>query len=155
MEETLAVVTMVVIGSMVGVELAVAAVLNPIFDRLPNNGGVAARSDGARLLGRVMPFWYIGSILLAAGWVIRESAVQGWGQPRTLVIASAAALLVLSVGMSIILLVPVNSRIAQWSRAGAPEDWRQQVSRWDRLHYLRVGVIVTAFALLAVAGVTG
>lgn len=58
MQEILVVVTVVLVGLMVGVELALAAFVNPIFDRLPNDGGLAARSDGARLLGRVMPLWY-------------------------------------------------------------------------------------------------
>ncbi|MGH3094738.1 MAG: anthrone oxygenase family protein [Streptosporangiales bacterium] len=148
MQEILAVITVVVVGLMVGVELAVAVFVNPIFDRLPNDGGLVARSDGARVLGRVMPFWYIGSVVLGSLW-----AAQAWGRPQALTVAVAAALLVVSVGMSIVLLVPINSRVAQWSGGNAPPDWREQVSRWDRLHYLRVGIIVAAFALLVVAGV--
>lgn len=148
MQEVVVVVTVVLVGLMVGVELAVAAFVNPIFDRLPNDGGLVARSDGARVLGRVMPFWYVGSVVLVALW-----AAGAWGRPEALMVAVAAALLVVSVGMSIALLVPINSRVAQWSSGDSPPDWRNQVSRWDRLHYLRVGVIVAAFALLAVAGV--
>lgn len=55
MHEVLIVVTIVLVGLMVGAMLAVAAVINPIFDRLPNDDGLAARSTGARLLGRIMP----------------------------------------------------------------------------------------------------
>ncbi|GAA2807916.1 DUF1772 domain-containing protein [Kitasatospora sp. CM 4170] len=146
MQNALSVVTVVVVGLMVGVEFAVAVFVNPILDRLPDNGGLAARSDGARTLGRVMPFWYIGSVLLGATW-----AVTAWGDAGTGLVVAAAGLLVLSVLMSIALLVPINSRAAQWTRDTAPADWRQQLGRWDRLHYLRVAVIVTAFALLVVA----
>ncbi|MEU0405677.1 DUF1772 domain-containing protein, partial [Streptomyces sp. NPDC006197] len=32
-----------------------------------------------------------------------------------------------------------------------PADWKQQMNRWDRYHYLRVAVIITAFTLLATA----
>ncbi|MFE9446532.1 DUF1772 domain-containing protein, partial [Streptomyces sp. NPDC006602] len=32
-----------------------------------------------------------------------------------------------------------------------PEDWKEQMTRWDRWHYVRVAVIVAAFALLAAA----
>jgi hypothetical protein len=45
-------------------------------------------------------------------------------------------LLVLSVVMSILLLVPINSRVATWSREGVPADWKQQVRRCDRFQPL-------------------
>ncbi|MFF1796898.1 anthrone oxygenase family protein, partial [Kitasatospora sp. NPDC058263] len=66
-------------------------------------------------------------------------------------VATAAGLLVLSVVMSVALLVPINSRAAHWTPESAPADWREQLGRWDRLHYLRVAVIVTAFLLLVIA----
>ena len=138
--------TVVVVGLMVGVEFAVAVFVNPIFDRLPDGGGLRARSDGARVLGRVMPFWYIGSVLLAAAW----TAVS-WGDTRTWAVLTGGLLLVVSVIMSGTLLVPINNRVAQWSTGIAPTDWRQQMHRWDRLHYVRVGVIVVGFALLVLA----
>ncbi|MFJ7493161.1 anthrone oxygenase family protein [Streptomyces sp. NPDC097727] len=146
MQDVLAVVTVVVVGLMVGVEFAVAVFVNPILDRLPNDGGVEARSDGARVLGRVMPFWYIGSVVLGAVW-----STLTWGDAGTSLVAAGAALLVVSVVMSILLLVPINSRVATWSLEGVPADWKQQVGRWDRFHYVRVGVIVLAFTLFAVA----
>ncbi|WP_327274646.1 DUF1772 domain-containing protein [Streptomyces sp. NBC_01224] len=127
-------------------EFAVAVFVNPILDRLPNDGGVEARSDGARVLGRVMPFWYIGSVVLGAVW-----STLTWGDAGASLVAAGAALLVVSVVMSILLLVPINSRVASWSQEGVPADWKQQVGRWDRFHYVRVGVIVLAFTLFAVA----
>ncbi|MER5849827.1 DUF1772 domain-containing protein [Streptomyces sp. NPDC002012] len=146
MQDVLAVVTVVVVGLMVGVEFAVAVFVNPILDRLPNDGGVEARSDGARVLGRVMPFWYIGSVVLGAVW-----STLTWGDAGASLVAAGTALLVVSVVMSILLLVPINSRVATWSQEGVPADWKQQVGRWDRFHYVRVGVIVLAFTLFAVA----
>ncbi|WP_405687025.1 anthrone oxygenase family protein [Streptomyces sp. NBC_00057] len=146
MQDVLAVVTVVVVGLMVGVEFAVAVFVNPILDRLPNDGGVEARSDGARVLGRVMPFWYIGSVVLGAVW-----STLAWGDAGASLVAAGAVLLVVSVVMSILLLVPINSRVATWSQEGVPADWKQQVGRWDRFHYVRVGVIVLAFTLFAVA----
>lgn len=32
-----------------------------------------------------------------------------------------------------------------------PEDWKEQAKRWDRFHYVRVAVLIAAFALLAAA----
>ncbi|MFJ2671339.1 anthrone oxygenase family protein [Streptomyces sp. NPDC087525] len=146
MQEVLAVVTVVVVGVMVGVEFAVAVFVNPILDRLPDDGGLGARSDGARVLGRVMPFWYIGSVVLGALW-----SALAWGAAGVSFVAAGTVLLVVSVVMSILLLVPINSRVATWSHEGVPADWKQQMGRWDRFHYVRVGVIVLAFALFAVA----
>ncbi|AUG78332.1 membrane protein [Kitasatospora sp. MMS16-BH015] len=142
MQHALAVVTVVVVGLLVGVEFAVAVFVNPIVDGLPHNSGLVARSSGARLLGRVMPFWYIGSVLLAGTWA---------GVAAKPVAGVAAGLLVLSVLMSVALLVPINSRAAQWTPETAPADWREQLGRWDRLHYVRVAVIVTSFVLLVLA----
>ncbi|MDN5760233.1 MAG: DUF1772 domain-containing protein, partial [Tomitella sp.] len=115
MQEALTVLTVVIVGVMVGVEFAVAAFMNPIFDRLPNDGGLAARSNGARLLGRVMPVWYIGSVVLGALWV-----VLAWGQPEAWSVAAAAALLAVSIVISVVVLVPINSRGARWSDGDAP-----------------------------------
>ncbi|MBM9507938.1 DUF1772 domain-containing protein [Actinacidiphila acididurans] len=145
MRNTLEDVTVVVVGVMVGVEFAVAVFVNPILDRLPNDGGLAARGDGARVLGRAMPFWYIGSLVLSV-----ICAALAWGDSGAGQIVTATGLLVLSVVMSVALLVPINSRVARWTRESLPPDWKQQMARWDRFHYVRVAVIVAAFALLVV-----
>jgi uncharacterized membrane protein len=146
MVTTLAVVTATVVGVMVGVEFAVAVFVNPILRRLPPGSSLAARADGARVLGRVMPFWYSGSLVLGA-WL----AVVTWGGPAGGAAVAAAALLVVSVVMSVTLLVPINSRSATWTADDHPVDWREQQRRWDRLHYARVAIIVAAFVLTLVA----
>jgi uncharacterized membrane protein len=143
--DVLAVVTVVAVGLLVGVELAVAVFVNPLFDRLPGDAGLAARSDGARVLGRVMPFWYSGAIVLGIVWL-----VLAWGGPGVVPVAVAAGLLVVAILASVLLLVPINDRVRTWSVGNAPADWREQVGRWDRLHYGRVALLVAAFALVVV-----
>ena len=64
---------------------------------------------------------------------------------------SCAALLVVSVVMSVALLVPIANRSATWTADQHPADWREQQQRWDRLHYLRVAIIIAAFVLALVA----
>jgi uncharacterized membrane protein len=142
----LGIITVVVIGTMVGVELAVAAFVNPLLDRLPTDSSLAARADGGRVLGRLMPFWYVASLALVMGW-----GVLAWGEPSSAPALVAAALLAVSVAMSVLLLVPINSRAMTWTPETAPADWREQTQRWDRLHYVRVAVILGAFALVALA----
>jgi uncharacterized membrane protein len=147
---TLAIITATVVGLMVGVEFAVAVFVNPLLLRLPAGPSLQARADGGRMLGRVMPFWYLGSLLLTA-WL----AAAKWGGPAGAAAAAAAALLAVSVVMSITLLVPINNRSATWTADDHPADWREQHQRWDRLHYARVAIIVAAFVLTLVAGTVG
>src|SRR5680860_1346272 len=113
-------VTVLIVGMMVGVEFGVAAFMNPVVDRLPDEERVRARAAAARLLGRVMPFWYVGSVAAAVIWALL-------GQDSTWAVLVAAALLMSSVLMSIGLLVPINKRVAQWSGSGVPSDWRAQL----------------------------
>lgn len=144
-----AVITTTVVGLMVGVEFAVAFVFNPIMLRLPAAASLTARADSGRLMGRVMPFWYIGSLILTVAF-----AAVAWGMPTASMALIAAALLAISVIMSILVLVPINNRSKTWTAEDHPDDWREQHQRWDRLHYLRAVVIVAAFALIAVAATT-
>jgi uncharacterized membrane protein len=146
MLSVLAVITATVVGTMVGVEFAVAVFVNPILLRLPVGPALEAQADGARVLGRVMPFWYIGSLVLTAGL-----AAAAWGRPAAGAAIAAAALLAVSVVMSISLLVPIANRAATWTADDHPGDWREQQQRWDRLHYTRVAIIIGAFVLTLVA----
>lgn len=146
MFHVLEVVTTVVIGVMVGVEFSVAFVMNRIFNALPEDSGQLAHAHGGRMLGTVMPFWYLASLALAAAW-----AATGYHRHGTTQVITAGALLVLSVLMSVLLLVPINNRNRTWTPQTRPADWKQQLARWERLHYLRVAVILAAFALLAAA----
>jgi hypothetical protein len=144
---TLAVITATVVGVMVGVEFAVAVFVNPMLRRLPVGSSLEARADGGRILGRVMPFWYSGSLLLVA-WL----AAANWGGAAGNAAVAAAALLAVSVIMSITLLVPINNRSKTWTAENHPADWREQNQRWDRLHYARVAILVAGFVLTLVAG---
>lgn len=146
MFHTLEVVTIVIIGVMVGVELAVAVVLNPILDALPEESGQLGRAHGGRMLGAVMPVWYLGSLILVA-----VLAVTQWHRPGTGLVVTAGALLGLSVIMSLVLLVPINNRNKTWTPDSRPDDWKEQVHRWDKYHYVRVVVIIAAFAVIGAA----
>ncbi|MEU9748991.1 DUF1772 domain-containing protein [Streptomyces niveus] len=146
MLNALEVFTTVIVGLMVGVEFSVAFVINRILDALPEDSGQLGRAHGGRMLGAVMPVWYITSLTLVTIWAITGRHHQG-----TTLVITAGALLLLSVTMSILLLVPINNQGKTWTPDNRPADWKQQMNRWDRLHYIRVTVIIAAFALLATA----
>ncbi|MFD5080843.1 anthrone oxygenase family protein [Streptomyces sp. NPDC058371] len=146
MLNALEVVTTVVVGVMVGVEFSVAFVLNPILDALPGDSGQLGRAHGGRMLGVVMPVWYITSLVLVAVW-----AVAGRHHDGTALVVTSGALLILSVVMSLLLLVPINNQGKTWTPDNRPADWKEQMNRWDRFHYVRIAVIIAAFALLVAA----
>lgn len=146
MPAALAIITATVVGTMVGVEFCVAVFVNRIFHQLPVGASIAASAHGARLLGRVMPFWYFGSLILTAALAV---AVPGGA--ATWAAIAGAVLLVVSVVMSVTLLVPINNRSAGWTAQEHPADWREQHKRWDRLHYGRVAIIMAGLVLVLVA----
>ena len=143
MLDSLEVIATVVVGLMVGVEFAVAFVLGPILNALPDDSTQLGHAHGGRMLGAVMPVWYIGSLVLVAVW-----AVAGRHHQHAGLVVAAGALLLLSVVMSILLLVPINNRNKTWTPENRPADWKQQLNRWNRWHYVRVAEIIAAFALL-------
>ncbi|MFI8950981.1 anthrone oxygenase family protein [Streptomyces sp. NPDC053750] len=146
MLNALEVFTTVIVGLMVGVEFSVAFVMNRIFNALPEDSDQLARAHGGRMLGALMPFWYVGSLVLSAVW-----AIARWDRPGTGLVVIAAALLIVSVIMSLLLLVPINNRGKTWTPENRPADWKEQMNRWDRYHYVRVAVIVAAFTFLVTA----
>jgi uncharacterized membrane protein len=146
MLNALEVITTVIVGLMVGVEFSVAFIMNPILNALPGDSSQLGHAHGGRILGAVMPFWYIGSLVLVVVW-----AITGWHHHGTGLVVTAGALLLLSVVMSILLLVPINNLNKTWTPENRPADWKQQLNRWERFHYVRVAVIVAAFALLVAA----
>ncbi|MFD0020624.1 anthrone oxygenase family protein [Streptomyces sp. NPDC058382] len=146
MLNALQVFTTVSVGLMVGVEFSVAFVINRILDALPDDSRQLGRAHGGRMLGAVMPFWYMSSLVLVAVW-----AVAGWHHHRTGLVATSGALLALSVIMSILLLVPINNQGKTWTPDNRPADWEEQMNRWDRFHYVRVAILVAALTLLVVA----
>ncbi|MEV4033749.1 DUF1772 domain-containing protein [Streptomyces umbrinus] len=146
MLNALEVVTTVLVGVMVGVEFAVPFFINPILNSLPGDNGLRGRVHGARVGGAVMPFWYIGSLVLVGVW-----AVAGWDHDGTGLVIAAAGFLIVSVLMSVLVLVPINNRVKTWADGDRPADWKQQMQRWDRWHYVRVAVIIAAFTLLVAA----
>ncbi|MGO2861615.1 MAG: anthrone oxygenase family protein [Brevibacterium sp.] len=142
----LSVISTTLVGLMVGVEFAVAFIVPHNLRSLPVREYLIARADGARMMGRLMPFWYFSSLAFTI-----VLAVFTWGTSVATLTLTAGALLVMSVIMSVALLVPINNRSAGWTAENHPADWRDQLRRWDRLHIVRVALILSAFVLVAVA----
>src|ERR1700761_6887996 len=117
MMEALNVVVMIVAGSMIGSELAIAAFVHPTLDKLPDDVHLPVASALARVLGKFMPFWYILVFLLT----LAEVVIQ-WRQFALLPvwIAASAVLWMLASVYSVTALVPINNRI----KSTPPPDWK-------------------------------
>ena len=138
LRDTIDAVALVLTGPMVGTEFAVAVFTHPVIGRLPDDAFAQARSDGGRVLGKVMPFWYIAALLS----LIAAALLAGGAWPVT----TAAALLAIVVLITVTLMVPINNRIGRW--VGAADVSRDEARRWDRLHAVRVALLLVVFVLL-------
>ena len=145
---TLQLLAVVVLGLMCGSELNVAAFAHPTFNRQPLQAHILVRSSFAALFGKVMPFWMAGStvlnlLLLLPFGHLNKSA---WH-----LAAIAFAIQVFAVVFSLAAPVPINNRIAKWTPASLPNDWKAQEHRWDLYHWFRTCGLIAAFAILVLS----
>ncbi len=137
MVQIVEVIAVLLAGPLLGVEFGVAAVTNPIVAKLPDAAFRQFRSEGGRLLGAVMPFWYIATLVaLVVAAVLSRSGL----------VIVAAALMVAAVVLTVTTLVPINNRIGKWTTDA--DVSRDLARRWDRLHWLRVALLAALFLVL-------
>jgi len=140
MERLLEIVAVVVTGPLLGVEFAVAAIVGPLTAKLPDSGFRLIRTGGGRWLGALMPFWYIGATALLVA-----AAITSPGVP----VIVAAVFMAATVVLSVTVLVPINNRVVRWA-SDADVD-RALARRWDRFHWVRVGLLAGTLILLAIS----
>ena len=135
--------TVLTVLLLIGVEFSISAFINPAARQLDPEPQLKLLSSSAVVLGRVMPFWYSGSLLLLGTetWLHRHT-------PDFRILLTATALWALVTVASVLFLVPLNNRIAK----GAA-DWQQIHRLWDKRHRIRVVALIIAAILLAHATV--
>jgi uncharacterized membrane protein len=135
----------IILGLMCGSELSVAAFVHPTLNRQPLQIHIPERASIAALLGRVMPFWMVGSALLNLLLLLpfEHLSKSAW---RLGVIAFAVQ--VFAVVFSLVGPVPINNRITKWMPESLPGDWKAQEHRWDQYHWFRTVALIGAFAIL-------
>ena len=147
MSEAVDALTVVIMAALAGNEFAIAAFVQPVLTRLDDATHRRAVQPLARITGRAMPFWYAACLaLLVACVLLRRVGSVGWWLSL-----SAAVLVVASILGTLVILLPINNRVARWDPANPPTDWRDDRSRWDQGHQVRVAVLIVAASLLAVA----
>jgi hypothetical protein len=146
--EVLAVVTILAAALMVGNELTVALFLHPALQRLPDGVYAPARTSFARVFGRIMPFWYAAVLLLTLATAWEGPPLRSSGGKLLL---ASSFLWLLAIVFSVVFPAPLNSRIAKWDTASLPSTLRADGQRWDRLHALRMLILLPALVCLIVA----
>lgn len=133
MELMLDIATTMCIGLMIGTEFAVSAFVNPILEQFDDSTQAYATRLFARKLGTVMPYWYgLGLLLLIAETItVRQHAGLAF-------VATASVIWAAVIVLTLILLVPINNRIANMDSAAFPDSLRREHTRWDVLHRWRV-----------------
>ena len=140
-------VTILLIGLMVGSELSVAAFIHPILNRLEPRPQLTAAKPIAATLGRVMPPWY--GLCLAA--LLLELWLHRFSPAAFDLLLVASVLWAVTIALSISALVPRNTRIASLDPRSPYLGWQKDRREWDRLHRIRVALLTVAFALLVAA----
>jgi len=145
MELILGIVTTMCIGLMIGTEFAVSVFVNPILEKLGDSAQAHATRLFARKLGTVMPFWYGLNLMLLIGETITLRQ-----HPGISLLAAANVIWVVVIVLTLILLVPINNRIANMDSATFTDSLRREHTRWDTLHRWRVLVVSVAMICMLV-----
>jgi uncharacterized membrane protein len=137
------IVTLMMAGLLVGNELTVSLFINPVMRQLSDESQRQALSLFAALLGRVMPFWYALCLVL----FLVETYLRR-GEPASSFLLSASVLWVAIIVWTILVLVPINNRIAGLAEHTRLKEWLPEHTRWERLHRIRIFLLLVALALV-------
>lgn len=135
-------ITIILVGLMVGNELAVAVFFNPAARRLESTPQAQVLSILAGSLGRAMPVWYG----LCLGLLGLELFLHRH-QTELVPLLTATLIWIGVIIFTIIALVPINNRIASLNTTAPAANWKQDHKKWDSLH--RVRIVLLTLALLA------
>lgn len=130
---------------MTGNEFAIAAFVHPQLWTLDEPSHAQASVPLARILGKFMPLWYAATLVLILGVAYEHRPLlHGPGS----LILSSAVLCIVTILFTIAMLVPINNRIARMDPNQPYAEWLLDRARWDRLHSIRVVLLMLAVLLL-------
>jgi len=138
--------TILSIGLLIGTELAVSIVINPVLNRLDERTRAQAIQMFATRLGKSMPFWYVANfiLLLALTWLRRHQSVQS-------LLIAASVIWAAVILLTILFLVPINNRMMRLDPNSFTETQQGEHRRWTALHHLRVLSLCVAMICLLFA----
>jgi uncharacterized membrane protein len=133
---------------LLGNEFSVGVFIHPALSRTHHERFLPAIQIFAGLFGKIMPFWMAGTVLLH---LILLSLTWLWPAPHTVLLLGATLLWIAITVFSLVGPVPINEQVKDWDTRNLPLDWQVQRRRWDRLHAVRVVMIVLAFLALVLS----
>jgi uncharacterized membrane protein len=137
--------TVMSVGLMTGTEFAVSVFRNPVLWRMEDQAqGFAVRAF-ARVLGRVMPFWYGGNLLL----IVAEAMVRR-SQPGAWLLDGACGVWAAVIVLTLVFLVPINNRLSALTDGSFSETVKREHRQWDGRHRLRVVALLLAMGMMLV-----
>jgi uncharacterized membrane protein len=140
------VITILCTALMTGNELAVSLFVHPALRHLDEDARARALSLLARSLGKGMPPWYAMCLaLIAAEAFLRRH------DPAVVLLLVALTIWLVVILFTVIVLVPINNRIAALDPSALPINWLKDHHRWNMLHRLRVASLIAATACLTYA----
>jgi len=145
--QTIDLIAVLVTALLTGSELAIGFFVHPLLSKLQDASHAEAAKALARLLGRVMPFWYAAALLLVVASLFTR-AIGSWSRWAPF---SYTAKLAVTVPFSLICLVPINNRVAAWDLNALPGDWRSDRRRWDQYHVIRIVILILASVAIVAA----
>jgi uncharacterized membrane protein len=139
-------------GLMVGNELAVSAFVHPRLRALDDRSHAAGAQALARIYGAVMPFWYATVLLLT---VLTAATMRPAWSGRAWLAVASALLWFCAIVFTLLGPVRINNEVISWDLRALPTDWKSRRQQWDRLHAVRVCILVAALVCLVVACLIG
>jgi Domain of unknown function (DUF1772) len=143
--------TATIAATMAGNEFCVAAFVHPQIRKLNDSSHALIAQPLASALGKAMPLWYGLALALILGAAYEHRPISSG--PGVL-IALAAILWAIIIVFTVIMLVPINNRTAKMNPKEPYPTWLKDRCRWDKLHRIRVELLVVAVVVL-LAGLFG
>ena len=141
-------------GVVTGLLFAFSNFVMQALASLPNDQGMRAMQEiNEKIMNPIFVTFFLGTPLLCA--IIGTRAVLEFQAIRSLLVLCGACLYLAGpFGITMLLNVPLNNRLAEAGVADADVVWPDYQVRWQRWNHIRTGIgIVSIFLLtLGVAG---
>ena len=135
---------LLLLGTLTGNELAVSAFVHPVLSSLSDEQHAASAQGIARVYGKYAPFWYAATLLtlIALAWRAPSN------EPGKFLFGVSVAFMMAVLVFTLVGPVPINNRVSAWNLNDLPQNWKDERSRWDMLHAIRVAMLFASLVSL-------
>ncbi len=133
-------------GILAGEELVVRYGVQPALNGLPDRAHILARQALVRRLRVLVPIVMVPTVIVGIAVLVIGGSGAGFGFRWATAIALVGVVLISVLGT-----VPINIRVNDWPVDSPPENWRDEVRRWELIDVFRSSAAVIAFGCAVVA----